>query len=87
MTMFELENLPRSRDLLRTYILATIREIMTLEADEIQLVIPKDSPYLSIELFFPFREIIMEEIKSGSITSPSLYIRRINDTIFLIKVR
>lgn len=87
MACFELTNMPRSKDLLHTYLICIIREVMLIEDYIIELVIPEDSPYLSIELFFPLRDAIFEEIKKGSITIPSLYLRRTGNTLYLIKVR
>lgn len=86
-THFELTNIPKLKDLLHTYLLCTIREIMLMNEDKIKLVVPKDSPYLPIELFYPLRHAIFEEIKNGTIISPSLYLRRTGDSLFLIKVR
>lgn len=87
MTVFELANIPRSRDLFHTYLICTIREVMLLEDDIVELYVPNDSPYLSIELFYPLRDVIFEEIRNGNITNPSLYLKRTSNTLFLIKVR
>ena len=89
MKIFELANLPRSKELLHTYCCATLREIILEDDDEFELYIPENehTHYLAVELYFPFRNAIFEEIKAGNITSPSLYLGQVGNKLYLIKVR